>query len=104
MAKRKLSLLIQMMSSYSQLSEADRAHFADYIRSQQPQRKLGKKPVASEAKADSKLVKQLQERTGATVANCKAVLTESGGDLDTAEALLRARNLAPKAAEAEQPR
>lgn len=103
MAKRKLSLLVQMMSSYSQLSEADRAHFADYIRSQQPQRKLGKKPVAEGASVSKADIDYLRERTGATVANCKAVLMESGSDIATAEALLRARKLAPKA-EVEQPR
>ena len=39
-------------------------------------------------------VKQLRERTGAPWSDCKAALTESKGDLDGAEVVLRKRGLA----------
>ncbi len=42
-------------------------------------------------------VKELRERTGAGFMDCKNALTEAGGDLDTAIALLRERGLAAAA-------
>ncbi|MBA2373257.1 MAG: translation elongation factor Ts [Chloroflexi bacterium] len=46
------------------------------------------------------LVKELRERTGAGFMDCKRALTESGGDLDTAIALLREQGLAAAAKKA----
>lgn len=106
MAKRKLSLLVQMMSNYSQLSEADRLHFADFIRSQQPPRTSGKKAttVKVSARVDGLAVKQLRENTGATTAHCKQALIDANGEVNTAEILIRKRNQAVVAdSEAEQP-
>lgn len=34
MSRKKPSLLIQLITAYTQLSEADRVHFSDFIRSQ----------------------------------------------------------------------
>ena len=42
-------------------------------------------------------VKELRERTGAGFMDCKNALTEAGGDMDTAIALLRERGLAAAA-------
>jgi len=46
------------------------------------------------------LVKELRERTGAGFMDCKRALTESGGDLDAAIALLREQGLAAAAKKA----
>jgi elongation factor Ts len=45
----------------------------------------------------AELVKELRERTGAGFMDCKNALTEAGGDLDKAIALLRERGLAAAA-------
>jgi elongation factor Ts len=45
-------------------------------------------------------VKELRERTGAGFMDCKRALEETGGDLDTATALLRERGLAAAAKKA----
>ncbi len=45
-------------------------------------------------------VKELRERTGAGMMDCKRALEESGGDLDKATALLRERGLAAAARKA----
>jgi len=43
---------------------------------------------------DSQLVKQLREKTNAGFMDCKRALTESGGDLEKAEAILRTKGIA----------
>ena len=43
---------------------------------------------------DPQLVKQLREKTNAGFMDCKRALTESGGDLEKAEAALRAKGIA----------
>jgi len=42
---------------------------------------------------DSQLVKQLREKTNAGFMDCKRALTESGGDLEKAEAILRTKGI-----------
>jgi elongation factor Ts len=46
------------------------------------------------AEIDPKLVKQLREKTNAGMMDCKRALTESGGDIDKAEAALRTKGIA----------
>ncbi len=46
------------------------------------------------AEIDPKLVKQLREKTNAGMMDCKRALTESGGDLEKAEAVLRTKGIA----------
>jgi elongation factor Ts len=46
------------------------------------------------ADIDPKLVKQLREKTNAGMMDCKRALTESGGDLEKAEAILRTKGIA----------
>ncbi len=46
------------------------------------------------ADIDPKLVKQLREKTNAGMMDCKRALTESGGDLEKAEASLRTKGIA----------
>jgi len=43
---------------------------------------------------DPKLVKQLREKTNAGFMDCKRALSDSGGDLDKAETLLRTKGIA----------
>src|SRR5438067_12072263 len=43
---------------------------------------------------DSQLVKQLREKTNAGFMDCKRALSESGGDLEKAEAILRTKGIA----------
>ena len=43
---------------------------------------------------DPQLVKQLREKTNAGMMDCKRALSETGGDLEKAEALLRTRGIA----------
>lgn len=99
MARKKVSKLIVMIGMYSELTDADKAHLNDYIRSQQPPRGVSKK--AARVAVNSNEVKELRERTGATIANCKVVLTEANNEVDTAERLLRARGLAVKGGDTE---
>ncbi len=46
------------------------------------------------ADIDPQLVKQLREKTNAGMMDCKRALTESGGDLEKAEAALRTKGIA----------
>ena len=46
------------------------------------------------ADIDPKLVKQLREKTNAGMMDCKRALSESGGDLEKAEAILRTKGIA----------
>jgi elongation factor Ts len=46
------------------------------------------------ADIDPKLVKQLREKTNAGMMDCKRALTESAGDLEKAEAILRTKGIA----------
>ncbi|MEP6603463.1 MAG: translation elongation factor Ts [Spartobacteria bacterium] len=46
------------------------------------------------AEIDPKLVKQLREKTNAGMMDCKRALTESGGDLEKAETILRTKGIA----------
>jgi elongation factor Ts len=46
------------------------------------------------AEITAQLVKQLRERTGAGMMDCKSALTESGGDIGGAEVILRKRGIA----------
>ena len=43
---------------------------------------------------DPQLVKQLREKTNAGMMDCKRALTEAGGDLEKAEAILRTKGIA----------
>jgi elongation factor Ts len=52
------------------------------------------------ADISAELVKELRERTGAGFMDCKRALTETGGDLDKAMALLREQGLAAAAKKA----
>ena len=52
------------------------------------------------ADISAELVKELRERTGAGFMDCKKALTETGGDLDAAVALLREKGLAAAAKKA----
>jgi len=49
---------------------------------------------ATTAEIDPKLVKQLREKTNAGMMDCKRALTESGGDLEKAETILRTKGIA----------
>ncbi len=51
-------------------------------------------------KITAQMVKELRERTGAPMMDCKAVLTEAGGDIDQAVDLLRKKGLAAAAKKA----
>ena len=46
------------------------------------------------AEINAQLVKQLRERTGAGMMECKSALVESNGDIDKAEVVLRKRGIA----------
>jgi elongation factor Ts len=46
------------------------------------------------AEITAQLVKQLRERTGAGMMDCKSALQESGGDIGNAEVILRKRGIA----------
>src|SRR5438309_5980196 len=46
------------------------------------------------AEIDPQLVKQLREKTNAGFMDCKRALTESGGDVEKAEAILRTKGIA----------
>src|SRR4029450_9603690 len=46
------------------------------------------------AEINAKLVKELRDRTGAGMMECKKALTEADGDLDKAEEILRTKGLA----------
>ncbi|MBM3748118.1 MAG: translation elongation factor Ts [Acidobacteria bacterium] len=52
------------------------------------------------AEITAQLVKQLRERTGAGMMECKSALQEAGGDLDNAEVVLRKRGLSSAAKKA----
>ena len=52
------------------------------------------------ADISAQLVKELRERTGAGLMDCKRALTEANGDLDKATALLREKGLAAAARKA----
>jgi elongation factor Ts len=54
------------------------------------------------ADISAELVKELRERTGAGFMDCKRALTDSGGDLDAAVALLREKGLAAAAKRADR--
>src|SRR5918911_5432353 len=49
------------------------------------------------ADIDPQIVKQLREKTNAGMMDCKRALTESGGDLEKAEAILRTKGIASAA-------
>jgi len=49
------------------------------------------------AEITAQLVKQLRERTGAGMMDCKSALTEAGGELAEAEVILRKRGIASAA-------
>ncbi|HEX6012219.1 MAG TPA: elongation factor Ts, partial [Geminicoccaceae bacterium] len=52
------------------------------------------------AEITTSLVKELRERTGAGMMDCKRALTEVGGDLESATDLLRKKGLAAAAKKA----
>jgi len=52
------------------------------------------------AEITAQLVKQLRERTGAGMMECKSALQEAGGDVDNAEVVLRKRGLSSAAKKA----
>ena len=53
---------------------------------------------------DPKLVKQLREKTNAGFMDCKRALSDSGGDLDKAETLLRTKGIASASKRSEERR
>jgi elongation factor Ts len=59
---------------------------------------LGKEPTVAEISAGA--VKELREKTGAGMMDCKKALTESGGDFGKAEEYLRKKGLAAAAKKA----
>src|SRR6185369_2979289 len=50
--------------------------------------------MSAKTDIDPKIVKQLREKTNAGMMDCKRALTESGGDLEKAEAILRTKGIA----------
>jgi elongation factor Ts len=50
--------------------------------------------MATQTDIDPQIVKQLREKTNAGMMDCKRALTESGGDLEKAEAILRTKGIA----------
>src|SRR5216110_3162005 len=50
-----------------------------------------------------RLVKQLREKTNAGVMDCKRALTEAGGDLEKAEAILRMKGIASASKKSSRP-
>ncbi|MFT0786548.1 translation elongation factor Ts [Synechococcus sp. H55.10] len=56
--------------------------------------------MSIDAKVDAKLVKELREKTGAGMMDCKKALEESGGDMDKAITWLRQKGLAGAAKKA----
>jgi elongation factor Ts len=54
------------------------------------------------ADISAELVKELRDRTGAGFMDCKRALTDAGGDLDKATAVLRERGLAAAAKKADR--
>src|SRR5204862_7710854 len=52
---------------------------------------------------DPQLVKQLREKTNAGFMDCKRALAESGGELETAEAILRMKGIAIAGKKASRP-
>src|SRR5438046_4208712 len=50
--------------------------------------------MSTKTDIDPKIVKQLREKTNAGMMDCKRALTESGGDLEKAEAILRTKGIA----------
>lgn len=99
MARKKVSKLIQAIQLFNELDGTEQQHLNDFIRSQRPPRGASKK--TARVAVNSNEVKELRDRTGATIANCKVVLIEANNEVDTAEGLLRARGLAVKGADNE---
>ena len=54
------------------------------------------------AEINAKLVKELRDRTGAGMMECKKALAEADGDLDKAEEILRTKGLASAAGRADR--
>src|SRR3954469_10612724 len=54
------------------------------------------------AEISAALVKQLREKTGAGMMECKKALTEANGDLNEAEVILRKRGIASASKKAER--
>jgi elongation factor Ts len=50
--------------------------------------------MATQTDIDPQTVKQLREKTNAGMMDCKRALTEAGGDLEKAEAILRTKGIA----------
>jgi elongation factor Ts len=50
--------------------------------------------MATQTDIDPQIVKQLREKTNAGMMDCKRALTEAGGDLEKAEAILRTKGIA----------
>jgi len=50
--------------------------------------------MSTKTDIDPQIVKQLREKTNAGMMDCKRALTESGGDLEKAEAILRTKGIA----------
>jgi elongation factor Ts len=50
--------------------------------------------MTSEVRISAQLVKELRDKTGAPMMDCKSALTEAGGDLAQAEVVLRKRGIA----------
>lgn len=92
MARKKFSPLITIINLYNNLSVGDKVVFEELIRSQQPLRKNVDKGGGE--KVGGKLLKLLQEKTGASKTDCKQALIDGNGELNTAEILIRKRNQA----------
>lgn len=63
---------------------------------------MGPIPEDTEMSISAAQVKELRDRTGAGMMDCKKVLTEAGGDLDKAIELLRTKGMAKAAKKADR--
>src|SRR2546429_3222977 len=58
------------------------------------ERRTGQRLMKATTEINPQIVKQLREKTNAGMMDCKRALTESGGDLEKAEAILRTKGIA----------
>src|SRR5213593_1996999 len=58
------------------------------------ERRTGQRLMKATTEINPQLVKQLREKTNAGMMDCKRALTEAGGDLEKAEAILRTKGIA----------
>ena len=70
------------------MHQVERGRYALVVRLQETSRK------STMANISAQMVKELRERTGAGMMDCKSALEETGGDLDAAAELMRKQGLA----------